>query len=138
MVTSMCARLLNACNLKQKAGNPRVERLVNEDGKWRRLRGNCSDRRVAPRTTPIHHPIPPPTLRLEQGVTHDNLSSNYFLSFQPGRKVGSAAHNECNLLGTVCEMAATAPAVLPLPPRRPAYCSAVTDVKVHRELALAG
>lgn len=30
----MCARLLNARNLKQKAGNPRVDRLVNEDGKW--------------------------------------------------------------------------------------------------------
>lgn len=89
------------------------------------------------RTPPIHHADSPADLPVKQGVTHDNPSTNYFLSCRPERKVGSAARNESNPTGKVCEMAATALVVLTPLSRRPAYCSAVTGVKVHRELALA-
>lgn len=89
------------------------------------------------RSPPLHHADSPAKIPVKQGVTHDNPSTNYFLSCRLERKVGSAARNGSNLMAKVCEMAATAPAVLPPLPRRPAYCSAVTDVKVHRGLALA-
>lgn len=106
------ARLPNARTLKQKAADPRVDRLVHEDGERGKTSagGTGSDPRVAP-PEPSRSTTRYP--RLEQGVTRDNLSSNYFLSYQPGRKRSGSAQNEPDPPGTVREMAATTPAAPP-------------------------